>query len=479
MTTVAVPRRAVLAGALGATAGLVLGETAALAAPRPTDWAALDRALTGPLYRPGGSGYAAAKRVFDPLYDSNTPVGVARVRSVADVQACVRFAAKFGLKLAPRSGGHSYIGASAASGSLVVDVRDLSGVSYSSATGRVSVGAGANLYSVHRSLAQHGRSIPTGTCPTVGAAGLTLGGGIGVESREFGLTCDRLVSANLVLPNGTAVVASPSQHSDLLWALRGGGGGAVGVVTSLQFATHGVGNRGRFYLRYAGSRAVAVLVGWARWSASTSRTRWAGVHVNSLANGHISVAIVGVTRAGDERAAANSLVAAIGAAPTSLTTSSGSYMGLISYLGGGSTSPRTGFHAGTDVLASVTSRSAAAVVGVITARSRAGRPGVALLDPLTGAVGDPARGATAFPWRDHAASLQWYSGASSASSHREVAAWVASAHRSLGAYSSGGYLNYLETGQPSASRYLSTNAARWRAIRASADPTRRLSPGIS
>src|SRR3954469_1728559 len=138
------------------------------------DWNGLRRALNGKLYRPGETGYAAAHQLFNPRYDSVQPAGVVRIGSVQDVRESVLFARRNGLVCVPKSGGHSYVGASTIRSGLVIDVGPVHGISY--ANNVVIVGAGAKLYDVHVALDKYGRSLPTGTCPTVGIAGLALGG---------------------------------------------------------------------------------------------------------------------------------------------------------------------------------------------------------------------------------------------------------------------------------------------------------------
>src|SRR6185312_14675612 len=103
--------------------------------------------------------------------------------------------------------------------------------------GKAVIGAGAKLQDVYAGLARAGRCLPAGTCPSVGIAGLTLGGGIGVLSRKYGLTCDRLVSARVVTADGALRTVSSSAEPELFWALRGGGGGNFGIVTSFSFDT--------------------------------------------------------------------------------------------------------------------------------------------------------------------------------------------------------------------------------------------------
>ncbi len=108
---------------------------------------------------------------------------------------------------------------------IQLDLRRLNAVTYNSSNHTVVVGAGASLYSVHAALEPYARTVPTGTCATVGVSGLILGGGIGFEDREYGLTCDALRGIQVVLANGSTVRASASQNPMLFWACRGGGAG--------------------------------------------------------------------------------------------------------------------------------------------------------------------------------------------------------------------------------------------------------------
>lgn len=173
---------------------------------------------------PSDGDFASAKGLFNTRFASSTPAAVVAVRSTSDVQKALAFASSSGLKVTARSGGHSYVGASAADGAMVLDLRQLPGaVVFESASGLATVSAAANLMSVQTALAPYGRSIPTGSCPSVGVAGLTLGGGLGSEARRHGLTCDALKSVSVVLPSGEVVTASADTEADLFWALRGGG----------------------------------------------------------------------------------------------------------------------------------------------------------------------------------------------------------------------------------------------------------------
>src|ERR1700736_3057698 len=205
--------------------------------PTDADWAALASSLQGTLVRPGSPQYQAAYKLYSPRFDGIRPEAIAYCASPADVQACLFFARKFGLPLAARGGGHSYAGYSTTSG-LVVDVTRMNAVQVNASAGNAIVGAGARLIDVYAAAAQHGVVIPAGSCPTVGIAGVTLGGGIGVLGRKFGLTCDNLLAAQVVVADGRMLTCDANTDADLFWALRGGGGGNFEWNTSTGNWTH-------------------------------------------------------------------------------------------------------------------------------------------------------------------------------------------------------------------------------------------------
>ncbi|AKU16978.1 FAD-dependent oxidoreductase [Luteipulveratus mongoliensis] len=481
-----ITRRALLGGSVGVGAVTALATRSSYAAPgvrltaAPTtaDWTAFARTLNGSVFLPGSSQYASTKLLFSTRYDGSTPAAVVQVASQGDIQKSMAFATRYGLKVAARSGGHSYIGASAANGTMVLDTRHYAWVTYNASNQTAQVFSGAGLYTVHNTLAAHGRTIPTGTCPTVGAAGLTMGGGLGVESRQWGLTADRLTSVNLVLADGRSVTASATQNSDLFWAMRGGGGGNIAFLTAMTFNTHATSSKGIFSLTFPSSAASQVLTRWNTWNRATYYSRWSNVHVDALGNGNIAVRILGVVNAGAEHTAADSLISAIGVRPTASSYRQLGYMDAVRYVGGGSTSSRQGFAGGSDVIWTLSSTVANLILGAVSARSRAGRTGSALIDPLDGAVNQPAATATAFPWRDHTASVQWYVGVTSSSAYTSAYSWINQAHTMMAPQSAGAYVNYLETGQ-AASRYYGVNLARMAQLRQTYDPNRRLYSGVT
>lgn len=467
-----ITRRTVIgAGAVLPVAAALPGASAAPTASGPSsaDWAELDQAMRGSLALPGSSAYSSRRTLFDPRWDFRRPAAVVRVLLTQDVAKCIEFARDHGLTVTGRSGGHSYTGASATTGSLVIDTRSMRGVSLTPGRTQATVAAGAQLYAVHTALAAQGRSIPTGTCPTVGTAGLSLVGGLGVDSRRVGLTSDRLVRATVVDGRGRIRYVDADSDPDLFWSLRGGGPG-VGIVTSLTYRTVGAPRRGFFSLTFPSSQAAPVVRGWGAWVKQQPGDTWANAHVDS-SGGSLSVRVFGVCPAGREGARADSLRRAIGVTPTRTSTTTRSYLDGVRYLGGGSTTARTRIVAGSDILSLVTTGAAQAVEEAMRSVPK-GMSASAILDPLDGAVSDVSTGDTAFPWRDEAASIQWYVGmASSPTSDQYAAAqaWVATAHDLLGSRSRGGYLGYVESGRPQR-EYLAGNTDRLAAVRRTYDP---------
>lgn len=162
------------------------------------------------------------------------PAAVIRVANVSDVAAVINFARATDLELAVRSGGHSVGGHSGTEGGLVIDLRDLNGIEIDGETSTVWAGTGLTSGEVTRTVEQHGLIVGFGDSGTVGIGGLTLGGGIGYMVRKHGLTIDSLLAAEVVTAAGDILIADETNHPDLFWALRGGGGN-FGVVTRLKF----------------------------------------------------------------------------------------------------------------------------------------------------------------------------------------------------------------------------------------------------
>ncbi|MEJ2859441.1 MULTISPECIES: FAD-binding oxidoreductase [unclassified Saccharothrix] len=224
--------------------------------------------MSGELLLPGDAGYDPARLPFNSLFDHHRPAAIARCVRPEDVQHCLAEARRFEIPVAARSGGHSYAAYSTPHQGLVIDLAPMARVEVRS-DGTVVVGAGARLRDVYAALVAAGRCLPLGNCPSVGIAGFTLGGGLGWLDRTYGLTCDWLRSARVVTTDSRRVTASADHASDLFWALRGGGGGNFGVVTSFEFDTVPAPSvLTVFRVRFPAGSAADVLGAWQPWSVA-------------------------------------------------------------------------------------------------------------------------------------------------------------------------------------------------------------------
>jgi FAD/FMN-containing dehydrogenase len=287
-------RRAFVAGAASATglAGMLLLAGCVPSAPPtpppssatpvgPPDWKVLASQVTGTLLLPADAGFAAAKLTENPRFDAAEPLAILQVAGAADVTAALAFARRYRLPVALRAGGHSYAGWSAGGApgtgvpaSLVISTAAFDSVALSADRSTVTVGAGATLAQVYDTVGRAGRAIAGGSCATVGVTGLTLGGGVGVLVRSFGLACDQLVELEVVTADGAVHTANIDSDPELFWASRGGGGGMLGVVTSLTFATRPAPTVTEWHYSFPFSAAAAVIASWQRWAPASDSRNW-------------------------------------------------------------------------------------------------------------------------------------------------------------------------------------------------------------
>ncbi len=322
------------AGTGPTSAGSGSGSPLATPTPRPTppaetDWAALARQLkSGGLVRPDSAGYDSARLLFDPKFDDTRPAAIAYCGTPQDVSSCVAFVRRFGVPVAARSGGHSYGGWSTTPG-LVIDVTRMSQVSVDTGTQTARVGAGTLLIDLYSQLAGHGVAIPGGSCPTVGVAGLALGGGVGVVGRLYGLTCDNIVAVQIVTADGVIRECTATSEPELFWACRGGGGGSFGVVTAFTLRTHPVPDLVLFFLQWSWSAAADVVSAWQSWAPSAPDELWSNLHLSAAPGGGEPQLSVGGTYAGSTaqlQALLSRLYATAGSQPSSAFVQSEEYL---------------------------------------------------------------------------------------------------------------------------------------------------------
>ncbi|MDQ0757037.1 FAD-binding oxidoreductase [Arthrobacter sp. B3I4] len=203
-----------------------------------TDFGGLREQVRGQVTTPTDAGYDEARTVHNGMIDKR-PAAVVRVSQVADVIASVNFARDNNLDVAVRGGGHSGPGFGTADDALVIDFAGTRGVRVDPAHQTARTEAGATWADFNHATHAFGLATTGGIIGSTGVSGLTLGGGIGYLDRKYGLSCDNLLSADVVTADGKFLTASEHEHEDLFWALRGGGGN-FGVVTSLEFQLHPV-----------------------------------------------------------------------------------------------------------------------------------------------------------------------------------------------------------------------------------------------
>ena len=199
----------------------------------------LSQSLDGALLSPSDAGYDDARSIWNAMIDRR-PGLIALCESAEDVARAVSFAAEHRTLLSIHGAGHNIAGNAVCDGGLMISFARMKAVQVDASTGRVRVQPGATLGDLDAETQKHALAVPTGINSTTGIAGLTLGGGFGWLSRKHGMTIDNLLSADVVLADGSTVVASDNENPDLFWGIRGGGGN-FGVVTSFEFQAHPVG----------------------------------------------------------------------------------------------------------------------------------------------------------------------------------------------------------------------------------------------
>jgi FAD/FMN-containing dehydrogenase len=263
----------------------VLGSLAApwLAACGPRNsatWSGLQSGLKGELLLPDAAAFENGRKLYNTRFDHVRPRALAFCETAQDVRACVDFARRDGIPIHVRSGGHSYTGWSTGPG-LVIDVSRMNQVSVDAGTKLATIGAGTKLIDVYDALAAQGRALPGGSCPTVGIAGLALGGGISMLGRAYGMTCDNLRQVEIVTAKGDILTCDAERHPDLFWACRGGGGGNFGIATSFRFQTHPLKRITTMMLTWDWALTPKVMKSWQTWGPNAPDEAWSNCRLAS------------------------------------------------------------------------------------------------------------------------------------------------------------------------------------------------------
>ncbi len=226
----------------------------------------LRETLRGETFRPGEPGYDAARTLPNAMIDRR-PAIIARCTGAADVIECVRFARECEVLVAVRGGGHSIAGKSVCDGGLVIDLSAMKGIRVDPARRTVRAETGLKLGEFDRETQAFGLATTLGVVPTVGIAGLTLGGGWGNLHAKYGLAVDNVIGADVVTADGQLLTVNATESADLFWGVRGGSGN-FGIVTSLEYRLHPVGPVFGGAVFHPAAKAREVLRFWREYAAS-------------------------------------------------------------------------------------------------------------------------------------------------------------------------------------------------------------------
>jgi FAD/FMN-containing dehydrogenase len=453
--------------------------------PSAAEWRQLARSVSGSLARPGSTSYDAVRLTQNPRYDGARPLAVLSVAGARDVATALTFAQDHGVPLAIRSGGHSYPGWSAGNGRLVIDLRPLHRVSLDGTTATIE--AGASLVQVYDVLGTHGRGVAGGSCPTVGISGLTQGGGVGVLTRAHGLTCDAVTAIRVVLADGRTVTASADHEPDLFWALRGGGGGHLGVVTSFTMSTFAAPTITRAFLAWPFSAAGEVVPPWLATAPTADRRLWSTLKLlGGASHPGGPTLFMSATWTGAPSAIDTALRPFLSHVPTPTTDSrhTDSYLDTMLAYAGCSTIPVSACHTGADgslqreAFAATSHIVGADHVDLLALLSRVHaahgsglkEAGISL-DALGGAVDDLGSGATAFGHRGALATVQYTATYTSGPATPALGYVRAFREAMTPSWGHGAYVNYADASLADYQRaYFGANAGRLADARTTYDP---------
>lgn len=459
--------------------------------PTQLEWLNFAEELAGDIVRPGSGSYEQLRRVFNSRYDGIQPAAVVRCASTRDIQETLAFAKTHNLPLVPRSGGHGYAGYSATAG-IVLDLSPMSSITVGE--GIATIGAGAKLVDIYDQLTAQGVAIPAGSCPTVGIGGLTQGGGIGIVDRAYGLTCDNLLSAKVVLADGRLVACDADNEPDLFWALRGGGGGNFGIVTEFTFKTHSSESDITTLEAYFDfDDFVKVMLAWQAWPDTLPNTIWAQMIPSWGAPSSAPVLYLRAFCIGSQEDMAphwETFLEAAQSEPTWSNQTTATYRNTMLSACGNFTIPechvqgytpqgkmsRNAFAASSDFF-----HDAVPEAGLLALRQAIldsqvdGNYGMMIMDLMHGVIDDFEPDETAFIHRGALFSIEyytWYSVGTANATVDRAQVWVNSFRQVMEPWSSGGaYVNYIDPLIENwAEAYYGDNYTRLQQVKATYDP---------
>lgn len=449
----------------------------------------LARSVRGPVVARSNPGIGIAGQLWNSRFSWVVPLAVVYAVDERDVQQVVRWAARTGIRIAARSGGHSYEGYSTSTSGVILDLSNLSGIAVNVGERKASIGAGTQLVGVYNTLAERGQTIPGGTCPTVGIAGLALGGGLGLAGRRWGTTSDNILALRMVTADGQIRTVDRTRDPDLYWACRGGGGGNFGVVTSFLFRTYPADPAVTFELAYDWGRLPEVLAAWQQWAPSATPDIFSLLSMQAQTTRNRLV--VSGQYFGDESSLAGVIAPLTQAVPpTNTVVNPKNYIEAVQYWATctpftreqceraaenpNGMIPRPSFAAKSDyVRTPLPSQAAVGIKQWLETRLASGiGVGNVIFDAYGGAINHVSPTATAFAHRDMMFSIQYDAEWTTPAGQRPTLQWLQEIWGSMRPYVTGSaYVNYIDSRQPNwLEAYYGQNADRLIATKARYDP---------
>ncbi len=455
------------------------------------DFGPLASQLQGSVVVPTSASFDSTRLLANTLYDNIKPTAIVRCASAGDVQAALAFVQAKKLAVTARCGGHSWAGYSTTTG-VVLNVTAMNGVT-ANGDGTATIGAGARLAEVYSGLIAQGVCIPSGTCPTVGIAGITMGGGIGVLDRKYGLTCDNLVSADIVTVDGVLRTCSATSEPDLFWAIRGGGGGNFGIATSFTYRTHATQDITVAHANFAMADFATVFKAWQVWPQSLPDEIWAQIYVGIYqGSAYFTLTTWCLGTASDLTPTWNAFLASLSATPLSTNglapavvqqsyhdvalgncaTGTLTQCSLQDYSTGGTVQRYAEVLSSDYFSQPIPDAGIQKLVDSATTLAAGNGVGSYIFDHMGGALGRVASDATAFPHRNALFSVEY--AVSDIGGYPYNPAWANSMRGVMSAWSTGGaYVNYLDPMLANwQSAYYGANYARLQQIKKVYDPNR-------
>jgi hypothetical protein len=438
-------------------------------------------AMRGHVFNRGDPGFTSVAHIYNERFDGILPKAVGRPLDAKDVQGAVRWAVGNNVQMRARSGGHSYAGYSTLQNGVVLDLSKMRGISVNKRAKTATIQAGAQLIDIYAGLAAQGATVPGGSCPSVGVAGVTLGGGMGLAARAFGLTIDNLVGVQIVTADGKIRTVNKNTDPNLLWALRGGGGGNFGIVTQFTFNIHPVPRSVTYFsVNFPWSSASEAIATWQSWAPRSTSQLTSIFHINGA--GSPSVTANGQFM-GNPSALRGAIAPLLGVPGAQLFTQTmTNYLSMQLLLAGcaghglpychtvgtrpGGQLQRASFQAKSDYVAKpINAAGRQVLIRAAEARARMPGSGAILFDSYGGAINRVSPTATAFVHRNQMFAVQYLS-------YNGGGGWLGQTWQAMRPYTSGqAYQNYIDAqlgGWQQA--YYGQNYARLKSIRNQIDP---------